>query len=401
MSVRKRTWNNPKGEPQEAWIVDYVDQKGKRHIKTFARKKEADAHHATIKVEVRQGVHTADSSSLTIEEAGDYWIKTAEANGLERTSVVEYKRLLKKHIAPRIGRVKLSQLSAPMVRDFGDRLRQDGVSQAMVRRIRGALSMLLADAQERGFVNRNVARELRRGRERKVDRRHKGKLKVGVDIPTPDEIRAIIGKMQGRWRPILLTAIFCGLRASELRGLRWQDIDFNAKELHVRQRADCYNVIGNPKSEAGERTIPVPPPVLNALREWKLKAPNSALGLAFSNSKGKVIDYKGIVTRGLLPTLIAAGVCTIVKDNDGNVLLDKKGEPVRQAKYTGLHSLRHFFASWCINRKVDGGLELPAKVVQERLGHASITMTMDVYGHLFPRGDDGAELASAAAYLFV
>ena len=66
-----------------------------------------------------------------------------------------------------------------------------------------------------------------------------------------------------------------------------------------------------------------------------------------------------------------------------------------KAKYTGLHSLRHFYASWCINRRVDGGLELPLKLVQARLGHASIPMTADRYGHLFPRGDDGAELAAA------
>src|SRR5467141_4652890 len=136
MSVRKRTWTNAKGEQQEAWIVDYVDQHGKRHIKTFSKKKDADAHHATVKVEVRQGVHTADSASITVAEAGDYWIKTAEANGLERSSLAEYKRLLKMHIAPRLGRTKLSQLSAPMVRDFGDGLRQDGASPAMVRRIR-------------------------------------------------------------------------------------------------------------------------------------------------------------------------------------------------------------------------------------------------------------------------
>jgi integrase len=66
-----------------------------------------------------------------------------------------------------------------------------------------------------------------------------------------------------------------------------------------------------------------------------------------------------------------------------------------KAKYTGMHALRHFYASWCINRKADGGLELPAKMVQARLGHSSITMTMDVYGHLFPSDDDGAELAAA------
>lgn len=66
-----------------------------------------------------------------------------------------------------------------------------------------------------------------------------------------------------------------------------------------------------------------------------------------------------------------------------------------QAKYTGMHALRHFYASWCINQKADGGLGLAPKAVQERLGHSSITMTMDVYGHLFPRGDDAEELAAA------
>jgi len=66
-----------------------------------------------------------------------------------------------------------------------------------------------------------------------------------------------------------------------------------------------------------------------------------------------------------------------------------------QAKYKGLHTLRHFYASWCINREKDGGLELPLKMVQARLGHASIQMTADRYGHLFPSTDDGAELAAA------
>jgi integrase len=94
-----------------------------------------------------------------------------------------------------------------------------------------------------------------------------------------------------------------------------------------------------------------------------------------------------IVKRGLVPAQIAAGVSFEIAG--------AHGKPVARAKYPGLHSLRHFFASWCINRKVDGGLELPAKVVQERLGHSTIAMTLDVYGHLFPREDDGEELAAA------
>jgi integrase len=80
--------------------------------------------------------------------------------------------------------------------------------------------------------------------------------------------------------------------------------------------------------------------------------------------------------------MVAAGVVT------------KAGKP----KYA-LHAFRHFFASWCINRKADGGRELPAKSVQRLLGHSSIVMTLDTYGHLFPSGDDRAELAAASRTL--
>jgi integrase len=69
--------------------------------------------------------------------------------------------------------------------------------------------------------------------------------------------------------------------------------------------------------------------------------------------------------------------------------------PARGGAYPDLHALRHFYASWCVNRKADGGLELWLKVVQCRLGHSSIQMTADRYGYLFPRGDDAAELQEA------
>jgi integrase len=93
--------------------------------------------------------------------------------------------------------------------------------------------------------------------------------------------------------------------------------------------------------------------------------------------------------------MMAAGLMVPVKDADGKSVRDKDGKAMLRPKYTGLHALRHFYASWCINRRADGGLELPAKLVQERLGHSSIVMTMDTYGHLFPRTDDGGELAEA------
>jgi integrase len=119
----------------------------------------------------------------------------------------------------------------------------------------------------------------------------------------------------------------------------------------------------------------------------------------FPNGAGNVENHVNIRQRGLIPLMLEAGIVKPALDARGIARRDADGKPIVAAKYSGLHTFRHFFASWCINRKEDGGLGLPAKVVQERLGHSSITMTYDTYGHLFPRGDDTAELAEAERLL--
>ena len=106
------------GGREGSWVVDYVDQRGKRHLKTFERKKEADAYEATVSIEVRLGTHTADSQSLTIEDAGRKWLATADETGLERTTQDQYRQHLDLHIAPLVGAIRLSQLSVPLVREF-------------------------------------------------------------------------------------------------------------------------------------------------------------------------------------------------------------------------------------------------------------------------------------------
>jgi integrase len=163
-----------------------------------------------------------------------------------------------------------------------------------------------------------------------------------------------------------------------------------------------------PKSQSSTRAIPIGPFVVNILRDWKLKCPGRNTGtkdadgnpikekhFVFPIRTGRIASRSNIIIAVLWPTLIAAGVTVSVLDADGKPQVDDDGKPMVEPKYKGLHALRHFYASWCINRKVDGGLEPPAKMVQERLGHANIAMTLDIYGHLFPRGDDGREFAEA------
>jgi integrase len=312
------------------------------------------------------------AKSITVAEAAENWLTHVEREGRERSTLAFYRQHVKYHILPRLGRERLSALTTPRINSFRDDLLA-AISRPLARKVLVSLKSLLREAQRRGDVAQNVAT----GVTITMDKRSKRKLKVGVDIPTPDEVKRLIDAAAGKMRALIITAVFSGLRSSELRGLCWEDVDLKGGELHVRQRADRYNKIGAPKSHSGERTIPLGPFVVNTLREWKLACPKSETGLVFPTSTGR-IDYHANIWRAAGLVMIGAG------------LTDQVGEP----KY-GLHAFRHFYASWCINRKKDGGLELPAKVVQERLGHASILMTMDTYGHLFPTNDYGAELAAA------
>lgn len=377
-----------KAPPREAWVVDYIDQDGKRRLKTYATKKEASENSHQIGVDVRTGIHTPESKSITVARAGDDWVAQVQNEGRERSTLAQYRQHLHKHINPRLGNEKLARLTTPKINAFRDDLLKK-LSRPLARKVLTSLKSLLSDAQRRGNVAQNVALSVKIG----VNKRDKKKLKAGIDIPEPEEVKRLLAEAEGRMRAILVTLVFTGLRASELRGLRWADVALKRGELHVRQRADRYSKIGRPKSESGERTIPVGPFVVNTLREWQLACPASDGKLVFPTSTG-LIDHHANILRALAPVQIAAGVTAPVLDKHGKPELDENGKPLLKPKYA-LHAFRHFFASWCINRKQDGGLELPAKIVQERLGHSSIVMTMDTYGHLFPRNDDSNELAEA------
>ncbi len=338
--------------------------------------------------EVRAGTHTPANGAITVREAGADWLRTAAQSCLERTTQTLYKSQVELHINPFIGSARLSDLTIPSVRAFETKLGEEGVSLSMVKRVLGSFSAILFDAVERGHLGKNVVdqmnRSRRRGRGVQNQRRHKKKLKVGVDIPSPTEISLIIAQLDGRWDLVFLMAIFTGLRASELRGLNWSSIDFQKAEDDVVERADIYKMLGSRKSESAQRQVPLPPILLKRMREWKLASGGE--GLVFPNGRGNIEERTNICSRHLWPALIRAGV-TRKKTVNGKV--------VTVAKYTGLHALRHFYASWCINPPDAGGLGLVAKVVQQRMGHATIAMTMDTYGHLFPRGDDNRELAQA------
>jgi integrase len=351
MSVRKRTWKTATGGAREAWIADLVDKNGDRHIETFRSKQEAEDYAAKARINRKRGMHIAPSKSITVAEACDKWIKYIEAEGRERSTLDQYRSHVRLHIIPSLGKTRLAKLETEV-----EAFRDD----------------LLANLSLKSVLKANKYGHIAQGTTIGTPNRDKRKLEVGRDIPTITEIkRMAAAAVDTRARALLLLAAFTGLRASELRGLRWSDIDLKKGEVHVRQRADKYQEIGDPKSAGSRRSVPLDlSTVGDALKQWKLKCANFEGDLVFPDSQGGPMHHR-------LFLLILRSVM--------------KSAGIRN-EY-GLHSFRHFFASWCINPKADGGRQLPPKSVQALLGHSSITMTLDVYGHLFPRNDDPAELA--------
>ena len=389
MSVRKRRWKTSKGEVREAWIVDYIDQDGDRHIETFERKKDADAYHDTVRVDVRKGIHTAPSKSVTVAEAADDWLDYVRAEKRERSTITQYKRHVEGHIKPRLGRERLATLTRPRVEKFREDL-VASLSAPLARKVLVSFKSIIKDACRRGNVAHNVAEGVKI---KASNRRHAKKFKIGVDIPTRDEIGAIIRAATGRARAFLTVAAFAGLRSSEIRGLLWSDVGDG--KITVSQRANAWGDIGSPKTETSARTLPVGPFVINALKEWRLESSHKGKDdLIFADDENEgVPESHWSLLAAYHRAQVAGGVKGLQTTKNGNPVLDDDGRSVIGPKYSGLHALRHFYASLCINRKQDGGLELPPKVVQERLGHSSIVITLDVYGHLFPSEDDGSEMA--------
>jgi integrase len=282
MSVRKRVWTTRKGEQKECWIVDYTDQGGDRHIRTFDRKKDADDYHATVRIDVGSGKHTAPSKSITVAEAAEAWIKRAEADDRERGTLKQYREHINIHILPRLGRAKLANLTPKAVENFRDDLLAK-LSRPMARKVLTSFKAVLRVSR-----HAHIADDIKVERDRRKERR----LEAGRDIPTPAEIKRLIAAAQpGRQRAFLLVAALCGLRASELRGLRWADVDLKAMVLHVRQRADCFGVIGAPKSASSRREIPLPPEALSELREWWLACPKTEADLVFPTKSGRVENH--------------------------------------------------------------------------------------------------------------
>lgn len=365
-TIRKRTL--PSGLIR--WQVDFSDNDGKRRARLFERRKDADAFMVKARAQVQMGTYIHDVLSATLGEAAETWLDHCRARRdagrrMERATCRDYEDKVRLHIKEAgigIAHIKLSQLTRKSVNDFRDRLLAAGRSEGTTRKILGVLRLILNHAMDNGQVHFNAAQGVSVLRSSRIDHKIVG--------PTKDDVKTLLDNATGRLRAMLVVSALCGLRASESRGLRWQDVDTVNGFIHIRQRADFYCELGDPKSSAGHRSVPAGPMVLKTLEEWKTVCPKSDLDLVFPAKGGTVADHNHFMRRHFKP------------------LCAKHGITMRW------HDLRHFAVSLWIEQ----GFSI--KEVMTFAGHASVQMTMERYGHLFPTPDHQKAMAQVEQRLF-
>jgi integrase len=269
------------------------------------------------------------------------------------------------HLEYGVGAWKLSQLTARAVGEFRDRIRGAKVSVPTTRKILATLHSVLGFAISQDWIAANAAHGVR-----VIGPRGEGSDKVIA--PSKDDLATIINAADYETRIMLIFAASTAARAGEQWASRWKDIDLEKCELRISRRVDAYGEEGAPKTIAGVRKVPLSAHLVSALKAWRVKSPYSKPGdLIFPNQRGGHMGHDNIVKRRFAPLFVATGIARF-----------------------NWHALRHFAVStW-----IEAGLS--PKTVQTFAGHASLQVTMDRYGHLFPSEDHRRAMDAIAKGLF-
>jgi integrase len=385
-SVRKRTWTTSSSETKTAWVVDYADNHGVRQRKHFPNKKAADAFRISIEGQMQAGTYRAAADKVTVESACESFLEYCEGRNkrderMTRKMLTVYRGHINNHILhPEhgVGGRKLSQFTARSVGDFRDRIRTAGVTVPTSRKILATLHSVLQHAIGEDWLAVNVVQGIR-----VIGPRGEGSKKIVP--PSKDDMRALIEAANEDLRLMLLFAASTGARAGEQWAARWRDVDFDKVEFQISRRVDVYGDEGAPKSSAGVRGVPLSGQLVAMLKAWKLKSKFSKSDdLIFSNREGGYVGHDNLIKRQFLPLFDAL---------EAKHREDPKRYAVAPARFNW-HGLRHFAVScW-----IEAGLA--PKTVQTFAGHASLQVTMDRYGHLFPSDDHRKAMDQIAKGLF-
>ena len=368
--IRKRVHTTTSGTKTVNWYV-VVDvprtAEGRRRQKWhggFRTRGEAEAARAAIVAGVHDGSYI-EPNRLTVAE----WIHgewTAVLVGrVKPTTAASYLANLNHHVLPRLGRRRLQSVAAAdlnsLYADLLHRGRVDGkggLHPRTVRNVHMLIHLMLADACDAGLVERNVA-EVARPPRRSVAPAHP--MRSWEIAELTGFLAGIEGDhLEAAWHLAALT----GMRRGEVVALRWRHIDFDTARIHVaesRTRVSTKTILSTPKNRRG-RTIDLDPSTLDRLRSHRNRQHQRLIATGTLNAEDLVFLYSD--GRPLRPDYLSERFLQLSKTLG-----------LRRIRF---HDLRHTHATIALRAGI------PVKVVSERLGHATPTITLTVYAHVMP-----------------
>jgi len=357
----------------EAWVYSRSDQ-GKIR-RTFPERWEAKAwRHEQLKLASIDRLRAP--SRLSLAEASSWWVEMARDGQIRNRSGRRYKPSalrtietdLRLHLAPRLGtRVMVGVTRADLQRLVGGWLAA-GRSPSKIRSIINAARVLWRDL------------DLVTGRDNEllVDPTRGLRLPASTGrrerIATPDEARRLIEALPPEDRALWATAMYAGLRHGELRALQVRDVDLERRRINVKRGWDQYEGEIDPKSEKGTRSTIITRPLQRLLARHLRDTGRKGTDLAFGRSTTTPFQSNSVTKR-------AREAWVAARKREGRQNDSPTGSRIHAI---GLQECRHT----AVSQMLDAGIAIDK--VSKFMGHASITITIDRYGHLLPGGETDA-----------
>ncbi len=356
------------------------------YLGTFDDPKDAIAAHDAAKVRVTQGTYV-NPGKLTVAEYLREWVKSlpkAEEDpddGLAPATLASYEMLIERHVVPRLGGLKLKDLTGQRLAEHRAYLAREGrmdggsLKPATVNKTKAVVHAALADAVGYGLLPHNPADAMGR-RKRSRGRRERQRIAAW----NREELTAFLNACRGdRLYTLWLTVVNTGIRRSEALGLKWSDVDFDEGTVKIeRARVPVKGEVheGPPKTGGSNRVVEPDKWVLTVLRQWETRQKEERLkagsawhdtGYVFTYEDGRPLDPRW-VSRLFVRAIDAANAeAKKAAENNG-------GKPFLLS-HLSIHGLRHTYATIAIAAGV------PLERVSKNLGHANIQITANVYVH--------------------
>lgn len=354
-SVRKR--------PNGKWRARYRDPSGKEHARHFARKVDAEQWLDEVKASILTGQYVDPRAGReTLRSYAEQW-RAAKPHRPTTAKAVE--QHLRRYVYPALGERRLSSVTRSDVQSWATGLtRLHKLAPSTVRTVYSTFAAVFRAAVKDRKIASTPCDDIDLP---EVPRRKVIPLTVG-------QVKALAERLPARYRALVIVGACTGLRPGELFGLQVRHVNFLKRSLEVQQQVQQTAGHGvrvcELKTKDSYRTVPLPQVVLDALAQHLADFPAEPDGFVFTAPQGGPVVYSHFQDGAWRPAVKAAGL----------------------PKGTGLHALRHAYASMLIA----GGESV--KVVSERLGHTNAAMTLNVYSHLFPDSEDRTRRAVDAAF---